>query len=143
MLSPGLGIHCLLDNHISHYHLCLGKPYSNPTSSMKVFLVSTEHLSPPSSTLKQRKVFLFLSTPFFYVVCKWCVSVFSSKGCAKKHICTSDMASRPSSLHLLNAYNLPEAVTCTGINKNKTWFCQQGYHSITQSPLKCKNALML
>ena len=40
---------------------------------------------------------------------------------ARKYFYTSDMALRPSSLHLLNTYNLPEAAPCTEINKNKIW----------------------
>lgn len=49
---------------------------------------------------------------------------------AKKYNRTSDMASRPSSLHLSNVYNVSDVVLCTEISKNKPWICHEEDHSL-------------
>ena len=145
VLSAGLGILCLLDSHRWSCHPGLGKPNSNTSSSKKFSLASKGNLHPLSSKLRQRKVLLFLLTLSSQVFCKWFMLVSSSNVGARKYIYTSDMALRPSSLHLLNVYNLPGAVPSTGINKNKIWICYQRDHSLMlwSTPLKCKNVLVL
>ena len=110
--------------------LALGSSIQKSSFFSEIPLVSKGNSHPLSSTLKKRTSISSNSL----LPSVWWMVLYLYLGAvvwARKYFYTSDMALRPSSLHLLNTYNLLEAVPCTGINKNKTCVCCQRDHSLT------------